>query len=145
MKNKIAKKQDQLVPYLISVPGIGDSAIGYISVLEKKNLPIRIARVYWTYFTPESVIRGYHSHKKNEQLLVAAAGTIQVSTEDVFGNKKKFILKKPDQGLFLPVHCWHTMKFSHNAVLLVLASRKYEASDYIRDYGQYKKNIRRKK
>jgi len=56
-------------PYLIHFSQIGESAIGFISVAEQKNIPFEIRRVYWTYFTPENVTRGRHAHRTTEYSL----------------------------------------------------------------------------
>ena len=127
-------------PHIINFRQIGESGIGYISVAEmSKDIPFEIRRVFWTYFTPQSVTRGRHAHHQTEQVLVAAAGKIIVSTEDVSGGKAEFVLDSPTMGLYLPPNCWHVMQYSHNAVQLALASTPFEEKDYIRDYEEFKK------
>lgn len=126
-------------PYIIEFPKIGNSTVGYISVAEvQKNIPFEIKRVFWTYYTPEELTRGHHAHLKTKQILIAAAGKINVYTEMPNGTKKVYALDKPHYGLFLPPHCWHYMEYSHTAVQLVLASELYIEKDYIRDYKQFK-------
>lgn len=125
--------------YLIDFPKIGSSSIGYISVAEKMDLPFEIKRIFWTYYTPESVIRGFHAHHETEQVLIAVAGKITVFTEMPDGSKGEFVLETPDKGVFLPKHCWHTMKYSHSAVQLCMADKEYSGADYIRDYDEFKK------
>jgi hypothetical protein len=130
---------NKLRPFLIEFPKIGDYTQGYISVTERtKTLPIDVHRVYWTYYTPEEIIRGRHAHFALEQVLFAAAGKITVETESVFGDKDEFTLDRPNLGVFLPKLCWHTMQYSHNAVQICLASIEYDEKDYIRDYEQFK-------
>lgn len=123
-------------PKILNFSKIGESALGYISVSENSiDVPFEVKRVFWAYYTPHSVIRGNHAHYETEMVLLAVAGNIQVDTETIDGTKETFYLNQPDQGLFLPKLCWHTMKYSHNAVQLVLASALYNESDYIRDYS----------
>lgn len=125
-------------PRILNFSKIGESALGYISVSENnKDIPFEVKRVFWAYFTPHSVIRGHHAHYETEMVLLAVAGNIQVDTETIDGNKEVFFLNQPDQGLYLPKLCWHTMKYSHNAVQLVLASALYNEGDYIRDYNNF--------
>lgn len=122
-------------PKFISFNKIGSPNLGYISVGENpENIPFEIKRVYWTYYTPQDVTRGGHAHYDLEQVIVAVSGTITFTTEDLKGNKEEFILDSPDKGLYIPKLIWRDIKFSHNAVLLCMASEKYIASDYIRDY-----------
>ncbi len=125
-------------PYLIKFPRIGNTMIGYISVSEKETLPFAVERIYWTYYTPESISRGGHAHHVLEQILVAVSGKIIVDTEMPGGKKERFILETPDLGLFLPKYCWHEMRYTHNSVQMCIANVAYDESDYIRDYNQFK-------
>ena len=128
-------------PYIIDFPTNGNSQIGYIAIGETaKHVPFDIKRVFWTYYTPDSVIRGRHAHYETEMVLIAAAGRIEVTTQMPGEETQTFILEKHSQGIFLPKLCWHTMKYSHNAVQLVLASTVYNESDYIRDYNIFLEN-----
>ncbi len=122
---------------MIQFPKIGQPALGYISIAEKENLPFVPKRVYWTYYTPEEVERGGHSHFDLEQVLVAVAGKIIVTTELENGDKEEFILDSPDKGVFIPKRCWRTMKYTHNSVQMCIASIEYDPADYIRDYDEF--------
>ena len=126
-------------PIIIDFPKIGNSPEGYISVAEKKNLPFDVKRIYWTYFTPENVERGGHAHIELEQILIAVSGIISVSIETISGTKLKFILDCPNKGLYIPKKSWRTMKYSHNAVQICIASMCYSESDYIRNYSDFQK------
>lgn len=126
-------------PRIITFPKIGNPSLGYISLAEKENLPFPVKRIYWTYFTPESVERGGHSHLNLEQILVAVAGTIRIRTEMPGGHTQDFILDSPDKGLLIPKRCWREMKYTHNAVQMCIASIEYDESDYIREYKEFKK------
>lgn len=130
--------KNNTIPYIIEFDSIGSIEAGYISVAEeKRNIPFEIKRTYWTYYTPQNVSRGGHANIEKELILIAVAGVIHVNTELQNGNKASFNLNKPNQGLYLPKLCWHTMQYSHNAVQLVLASNHYSVNDYIRDYNQF--------
>lgn len=125
-------------PSIINYDKIGSPALGYITIAEnERNVPFHIKRVYWTYYTPQDVTRGGHAHYNLEQIIIAVSGTITFTTEDVDGNKEEFILDSPDKGLYIPKLIWRAIKFSHNAVLLCLASEIYIETDYIRDYETF--------
>jgi hypothetical protein len=127
-------------PYLIHFDKIGEPALGFIAVAEiGKTLPFEVKRVFWTFFTPEDIVRGRHAHHNTEMILVAAAGKIIVNTEMPGGEKDSFILDKPNTGVYLPRYCWHTMQYTHNAIQLVFASTVYSEPDYIRDYESFRK------
>ena len=126
-------------PYLINFPKLGDPSVGYISVTENAKLvPFIVQRIFWTYYTPESIVRGRHAHHHTEQILIAAAGRITVTTELADGTIDIFRLEDPNIGLYVPPHAWHTMQYSHSAVQLVLASAPYDEKDYIRKYQDFK-------
>lgn len=129
------------MPYLIAFSKIGSPNLGYISVGENdENIPFEMKRVYWTYFTPQDVTRGGHAHLDLEQVIVAVSGIITFTTEDLGGNKEEFVLDSPDKGLYIPKLIWRDIKFSHNAVLLCLASEKYNEGDYIRNFNDFLKH-----
>lgn len=125
-------------PFEIIFSKIGEPSIGYISVAEGERLPFEPKRVYWTYFTPEDVMRGGHAHYELEQILVAAAGKITVYCEMPDGYSETFVIDTPNKGVFLPKYCWHTMKYSHNAVQMCIANMEYDSEDYIREYDKFK-------
>ena len=127
-------------PYLINFSKFGDSEIGYISVAEQQQLvPFGIQRIFWTYYTPKSIVRGRHAHYVSEQVLIAVAGRITVLTELANGTMQTFRLEDPNVGLYVPPHAWHTMQYSNSAVQLALSSIPYNAADYIRDYNEFKR------
>jgi hypothetical protein len=127
-----------MIPKILEFQKTGSSELGYISIVEQLiNIPFEISRVYWTYFTPQNVERGWHANIDKEMVLVAVSGIIEVYTELQNGIKKTFILDRPDIGLYMPKLCWHTMKYSHNAVQMVIASNLYSKSDYIRNYNVF--------
>ena len=104
-----------------------------------KNIPFVAKRVFWCYHTPDNVVRGHHAHHQTTMVLIAALGKIVINTEMPDGEIKTFSLDSPNQGLYIPQYCWHTMKYSHIAVQLVIASTEYSESDYIRNYDDFKK------
>ena len=127
-----------MAPRLIEFSEIGNSSLGYITVAEyQKGIPFEIRRVYWTYYTPHNVVRGNHAHQKLEQVIFALSGNIELYLKNRVGDKFEFRLDKPNVGLYIPNGFWRTIKLSHNAVLLCLASRVYEEEDYIRDYNDF--------
>ena len=126
-------------PHLVDFSKLGDSSIGYISVAQNDALPFEVKRIFWTYYTPESIVRGRHAHHQTEQLIIAVTGRIVVTTESAAGDIQTFVLENPNQAVYIPPNVWHTMQYSHTAIQVVLASTLYEESDYIRDYQSFKK------
>lgn len=112
---------------------------GYISVSENNSMPFEVKRVYWTYYTPESIRRGGHAHHALEQILVAVSGKIIVETEMPGAIKETFVLDSPNVGLLLPIYCWHVMQYTHSSVQMCIANIAYDEKDYIRDYAEFLK------
>jgi dTDP-4-dehydrorhamnose 3,5-epimerase-like enzyme len=130
-------------PFLIPFKGIGHPEIGYLSVAENtQNIPFEIKRVFWTYYTPQDICRGRHAHHETQIIIVAVHGSIMVETEMIDGEKCNFQLNSPNIGLYLPILCWHTLQYSHDAVQMVMASTNYDANDYIRDYEGFRKILK---
>lgn len=110
---------------------------GYLSVVENGiDIPFDIKRIYYLYMVPE-VARGAHAHKALQQLLIATSGSMEVIMDDG-REKKSFMLDRPWKGLLIPAGLWRDLEnFSGGAVLMCLASEKYKAEDYIRDYNEF--------
>ena len=112
---------------------------GNLSVIEEfKDVPFKIERTYWIYDVPGGEARGGHAYKVNEEFIVAMSGSFDVVLDD--GTEKKtFHLNRSYYGLYVPKGIWRVMdNFSTNSLALILASTKYDANDYIRDYEEFK-------
>ena len=126
------------IPHAISLKSVGKPELGYITVAEyQTDIPFDIKRVYWTYYTPNLVTRGHHAHKALQQCIFAVSGRIEFELINANGEKSHFVLDSPEKGLYIPPMHWRTIKFSHNAVLLCLASEIYVEGDYIRDFDEF--------
>lgn len=126
-------------PKIIKLPKFFDER-GNLSFVEQMNhIPFCIQRVYWIYDVPGGESRGGHAYRENEELIVALSGSFDVILDDGI-EKKCFSLNRSYYGLYVPKGLWREMNnFSTNSLAVVLASTKYDANDYIRDYVQFKK------
>ena len=109
-----------------------------ISVVENnKDVPFEVKRAYYLYDVPGGESRGGHAHKALNQLIIAVSGSFTVTLDD--GKvKRTFTLNRPYQGLYVVPGIWRTLDdFSSGSVCLVLASEKYDAEDYIRNYNEF--------
>jgi hypothetical protein len=122
---------------LIDLPKIHNSA-GNITVIQNGiHLPFDVKRVYYLYDVPGGSERGGHAHKELYQLIVAASGSFSVLLFDGETSKKVF-LSRPNVGLMVVPGIWEELvDFSSGAVCLVLASEKFNANDYLRNYPEY--------
>ncbi len=128
-------------PHLLTFSQIGTADIGYLSVSENAEppLPFAVQRVFWTYFTPDNILRGRHAHRATEHVLLAVAGRIVVTLEHANGKLEVFRLETPHVGLYVPPNVWHTMQYSPGAVQVALASQPFVEEDYIREYAEFKR------
>lgn len=111
---------------------------GNITALNgEKDIPFKISRVFYLYDIPGGEERGAHAHKECHQLLIAASGAFDVLLDDG-KNKRLVTLNRPYMGLHIPPGIWAAeLGFSSGSICLVLASHKYDAEDYIREYEDY--------
>lgn len=112
---------------------------GNITFVEnRQDIPFDIKRVYYLYDIPAGAERGGHAHKELYQLVVAASGCFDIIVDDG-RTRKVFELNRPYNGLLIVPGIWREIvNFSSGAICLVLASDKYDESDYIRDYNEFK-------
>jgi dTDP-4-dehydrorhamnose 3,5-epimerase-like enzyme len=111
---------------------------GNLTVIEGGlNLPFDIARVYFIYDVPSGSMRAGHAHRRLRQLFIALSGSFRLSLEDG-RHKESFMLKRPDSAVLVEPGVWREIDdFSGGAVCLVLASMRYDESDYIRGYDDF--------
>jgi dTDP-4-dehydrorhamnose 3,5-epimerase-like enzyme len=103
------------------------------------DVPFDIKRVYYLYDVPGGESRGAHAHRELQQLIIAANGSFSITLDDG-KNKKTFNLNRSYYGLLIVPGIWRDLDdFSSGAVCMVLASEKYDANDYIRDYEEFLK------
>lgn len=122
---------------LIRLPRIVDLR-GSLSFGEyDRHLPFAPQRYFVIFGVPSVEVRGEHAHRAQHQYLVCLHGSCAVVLDDG-KNRDEVVLNQPDIGLHIPPMIWAIeYKFTHDAILLVLASDVYDAGDYIRNYGEY--------
>ncbi len=122
---------------IIDLPRV-DSPRGSLTFVEANgHVPFAVERVYYLYDVPGGASRGAHAHRTLEQLLIAASGSFDVAVSDG-RHERTFSLNRSYYGLYLPRMIWRDLvNFSSGSVCLVLASRHYDESDYIRDHDEY--------
>jgi hypothetical protein len=123
--------------HIVSLPKISDPR-GNLTFIEGRNhIPFDIQRVYYLYDVPGGAERGGHAHRGLSQLIIAMSGSFDVVLDDGF-EKKRYHLNRSYSGLYVCPMIWRELdNFSSGSVCMVLASNRYDESDYYRNYDEY--------
>ena len=116
---------------------------GHMVVVEGlKDIPFEIKRIFYIYGSDSTVVRGQHANRRSKFVLINVAGSSKVKVMDGKGNEVVYSLNRPHTGVYLPEMVWKNMyDFSEDSVLLCLSSEHYDASEYIRDYDKFLKEV----
>jgi carbonic anhydrase/acetyltransferase-like protein (isoleucine patch superfamily)/dTDP-4-dehydrorhamnose 3,5-epimerase-like enzyme len=110
---------------------------GSLAALELSELPFVPRRLFAVYDVPSESVRGAHAHRSCAQLLVCVSGALSCVADDGT-NRQGFRLASPDVGVLIPPLVWGMQyRYTHDAVLIVLAELPYDPDDYIRDYEEF--------
>ena len=115
-----------------------DDLRGHLSFGEIGNqIPFEVKRYFLVYSVASQEIRGEHAHRSLHQFLICVHGRCHVVADD--GTlRREFVLDSPTIGLHLPPMVWGIQyKYTEDAVMLVLASDRYDPASYIRDYSEF--------
>ena len=121
----------------------GDSRGSLVAIEGKKDIPFEIKRVYYVYETQKDAVRGKHSHRKLQQLVFCPSGACDFTLDD--GQERHTVrLDNPCKGLLITGNTWREFtNFSSDCVVVVLASEYYDEADYIRNYDEFLKEIKK--
>ncbi len=121
----------------IELPNLGDQRGALVVAESNKNIPFEIKRLYYIFDTQPDVPRGFHAHKKLQQIAFCIRGQCKMLMDNG-SERQEILLDQANKGLQIPAMVWHEMHdFSEDCILLVLASEHYDEADYIRDYPQF--------
>ena len=103
------------------------------------TMPFVVKRVYWISGAKPGVSRGYHAHKRLQQLFVCLAGSVKIYLHD--GSREEIVtLSAFGSPLRIGPGVWRVLSdFSPDCILMVLADRIYEEDDYVRDFETFKR------
>jgi hypothetical protein len=127
---------------LVNLPKIGEPRGNLTFIEGGRHIPFDIQRVYYIYDVPGGAERGGHAHKALHQLIVAMSGSFDIVLDDG-RNKKRMHLNRSYFGLYVCPMIWREIdNFSSGAVCLVLASNRYDESDYYRKYQGFLSDVK---
>lgn len=122
---------------IIELPRINDHRGNLTFIESGRHIPFEIKRTYYLYDVPGGATRAAHAHRELHQLMIAMAGSFDVTIND--GREKKtFHLNRSYYGLYIPPMMWRDLdNFSSGSVCMVLASDFYDEAEYIRDFAEF--------
>ena len=123
---------------IIQLPKILDPR-GNLSFFENsKQIPFDIKRTYWIYDVPGGEMRGSHAFKESHEFIIALSGSFDVILNDG-ENNIKYSLNRSYYGLYVPNLLWRSIEnFSTKSLALIVSSIAYDATDYFRDFDEFK-------
>jgi hypothetical protein len=122
---------------LLELPVMRDARGNLTFIEAARQVPYPIERVYYLYDVPAGSERAGHAHRTLRQLIIAASGSFSLHLDD--GRTRGTIhLNRPFMGVLMEPMVWRVIdNFSSGAMCLVIASKRYEEADYIRDYDAF--------
>ncbi len=140
-ENAMNKLEEQI--QILDFPDLGDERGNLVVVEGGSAIPFDIKRIFYIYGSDDEVVRGKHANLKSEFVMINVSGTSRVKVDN--GHESRVIeLNRPRMGLYLKSMVWKEMyDFSPDSVLLVLSNEHYDPREYIRDYDNYLKMVKK--
>ena len=124
---KFTKKSGSLIPFSLA-----------------KDVPFPTKRIFLIY-GKKNFTRGDHAHHKCKQFLVPIFGKMEVQYETKIRSFSKILNYQDKKGLLLKSKTWCKIKFkTNNCILMVFCDREYEFKDYIENYKNFLKIVKKK-
>lgn len=128
---------------IIQLPKINDARGSLTFIEANRHVPFDFRRAFYLYNVPQDSERGSHAHKKLHQFIMAVSGGFNVILDDGY-EQERYHLHRPDYGLYVAPMTWTTLdQFTLDGVCMVFTSDYYNENDYIRNYYNFKKKVRR--
>lgn len=101
------------------------------------TIPFSVKRIFYILKPRKGLPRGFHTHHKTKQVIFCIQGQFRLTLDDG-KTREEAVLSKANKGVYLAPMIWHEMAdMDKRTIILVVASRKYDPNDYIRDYQKF--------
>lgn len=128
---------------LIDLHVNGDDRGKLVAVEKGENCPFEVKRAFYIFGTKGDARRGCHANRKSQFLFIALNGSCRVEFSDGIA-KNAVLLDSPTKALWLDKMMWKEMfDFSEDFVLLVLSDQVYDSAEYIRDFSEFERIVKR--
>jgi UDP-2-acetamido-3-amino-2,3-dideoxy-glucuronate N-acetyltransferase len=122
---------------LFRVPRFDDNRGSLVVNASPGDLPFTPVRIFQVFNVLAGEMRGDHAHRRCHQYLIAAHGEVDMVIDDAT-SRSLIRLSTPELGLHIPPLVWGIQtRFSHDALLVVLASELYDRHEYITEYAEF--------
>ena len=113
------------------------------SLIAIETLPFEIKRIYYLFKPNIQKKRGMHAHKNLKQILISISGKCLLHLDD--GDYKvDIVLDNPNTGILINKPVWREIRqLTNDSVVLCLASDIYKEEDYLRDYNEFLRFIKK--
>ena len=129
--------------FIVQLPNVSDERGSLAFGEAEHHIPFPTKRVFWTYDIQGDNMRGDHAHRTCQMVLFPIGGSFDIEIDD--GERQTLLhMDDPSQGVFIPPLVWcRLMNFTKDAACISLASEEYRAEDYIHDYEEFIRLLRR--
>lgn len=136
-KESLLNLDDYVIP--LNQFDAGDK--GVLAVLDKQSLPFSPSRLFFVYNVSKGISRGNHAHKKCKQLIIVVEGIVEILIDN--GHERETVLlENPSKSIYVPELTWSCQTTKSNfSSICVIASDKYEPTDYIFEYEKFRKLV----
>ena len=102
-----------------------------------EQVPFAIRRVFFLHDLTPGHERGNHAHRSCHEFLVVVAGAVTVELDSGHHRWRQFLTER-NKAVHVPPMTWIALRdFDASTVCMVLASERYDPTDYIRDYQEF--------
>ncbi len=136
-QNRMSFKKFEVIDF----PYFSDARGELIPFEFDANFPFPVKRIYLV-TAKDGQVRGGHAHLVEDEIFVAASGTITALVHDG-ENEAEIVLDQKNKALLVRKDCWHEFhNFSSDAVMLCISSTHYLPGEgnYILDKEKFLKN-----
>lgn len=128
---------------LIDLPTF-HQADGSLVALDKNEMfPFQVKRIFYIFGVPNGETRADHACMNSEFLAICMKGKLKFTLSDVSCTKEVW-LDSNSKALYIPKATWiNVSNFTEDAILLMIASKTYNESEYINSSDEFLRRVKR--
>ena len=106
------------------------------------QIPFEAKRLFFITNVPEGAERGNHYSKTSSFLYIVIKGACIVDLDDGYRVESYYLTE--GNGLLFNKNIWMKIYgFQRDTILCVIADKEYRVLDYVSDYEEFKKSVRK--